>query len=1414
MKIRLNSIVFLTILFVVALFMANATLNAFTTSSPTNDTWTADLTPNFAFNATSYINTTFTCELYIQNSSAWFKYGTNSTVANATLTVITANASLEEGARNWYVNCTDVNASNVSTTYVLNVDATNPAVSNLTMPANNSNVTGVEFNFTATDNYDTTLNYTLFLNDVANATGQTSANNTATNFTVTGLINEAIYNWTLQVMDDASNAANYSGLFYFKVDSSNPAVSTLNAPANNTWTSTAAVTFNFTATDNVDPVLNFTLYVNDATNVTGATSANNTAANVTVSFAEGRYNWTVEVSDDATNAANYSGLYYFVYDNTNPAVTALNEPANNSNATGIEFNFTATDNIDTTLNYTLFLNDVANATGQTSANNTATNFSVTGLTEGSIYNWTLQVMDDASNAANFSGLYYFKVDDSSPTINNLTLPANNTWTSTAAVTFNFTTTDNNDLNLNYTLFINGVGNTTAATTGNNSATNVTISFAEGRYNWTVNVTDDSSNTGTYGLYYFVYDNTNPAVSALTTPANNSNVTGVEFNFTATDNIDTTLNYTLYINQVINTTGQTTANNTAVNFTVSGLTNEGIYNWTVEVTDDASNAANFSGMYYFKVDDTAPTIHNYTLPANNTWTSTAAVTFNFTTTDNNDRNLNYTLFVNGVSNTTASTTGNNSATNVTISFADGRYNWSINATDDAGNAVTSLGLYYFVVDSTNPAVSALNGPTNNSIVTGLEFNFTATDNIDTTLNYTLYLNQVINATGQTSANNTAVNFTVYGLENEAIYNWTIEVMDDASNAANFSGLYYFRYDNTSPVVQNLTMPVNMSNVTNGNVVFNFTATDNIDNVLNYTMYLDTYTNMTGQTTGNNSATNFTVLRLTNGTFYNWTIEVTDDAGNAANYSGLYYFTVLDSTYPNTYPTLTQAGVNDSDDDGNIELSWTADSQATYYRVYRNSSNVTDVTNLVELANVTVTSFEDNTTENGTTYWYGITSVDGAGLENTTAVSVTYNATANDSFTPKSPTNVNLTTNGNGSITINWTSTVQDVGGNAEANNLTYRVFRTSNFSALNTSVSTENIANTSNLYHEDTTATTGTLYSYVVTVIDDANNFNSSITATNHDNATAVACTTTYNYTAWTSCANGEQNRTGLRTCYGGGSTTATSSRTCSSGSSSSSSGGGGSSSSSDETSSETTSNPKAIQIWNAVNKDTATTMKVSNDEIDVTEVTLTVINNVYNAKVTIEKLPEKPSSVGKASDKVYRYLTIDTTNIDDADLKGDAFIKFKVEKSWLNDNSIDENNVVLLRFTSKWKELETTRLSSDSTYVYYRAKTPGFSYFAIAEKELPEVTEEPEEVVEEEPEPTPVVEEVEETKDSNLTTVFVVLALVLIGLFMFFKGKKGEHPVRDYVVHMRSKGHKDEHIKKKLKDAGHKQKHIEKHMKK
>ena len=134
------------------------------------------------------------------------------------------------------------------------------------------------------------------------------------NFTVTGLINEAIYNWTLQVMDDASNAANYSGLFYFKVDSSNPAVSTLNAPANNTWTSTAAVTFNFTATDNVDPVLNFTLYVNDATNVTGATSANNTAANVTVSFAEGRYNWTVEVSDDATNTANYSGLYYFVYD--------------------------------------------------------------------------------------------------------------------------------------------------------------------------------------------------------------------------------------------------------------------------------------------------------------------------------------------------------------------------------------------------------------------------------------------------------------------------------------------------------------------------------------------------------------------------------------------------------------------------------------------------------------------------------------------------------------------------------------------------------------------------------------------------------------------------------------------------------------------------------------------------------------------------------------------------------------------------------------------------------------------------------------------------------------------------------------------------------------------------------------------
>jgi PGF-pre-PGF domain-containing protein len=65
----------------------------------------------------------------------------------------------------------------------------------------------------------------------------------------------------------------------------------------------------------------------------------------------------------------------------------------------------------------------------------------------------------------------------------------------------------------------------------------------------------------------------------------------------------------------------------------------------------------------------------------------------------------------------------------------------------------------------------------------------------------------------------------------------------------------------------------------------------------------------------------------------------------------------------------------------------------------------------------------------------------------------------------------------------------------------------------------------------------------------------------------------------------------------------------------------------------------------------------------------------------------------------------------------DAVIYFKVEKSWIQNNNIDQASIVLNRYNdTKWNQLQTIQSGEDGKYVYFTAKTPAFSFFAITGK--------------------------------------------------------------------------------------------------
>lgn len=133
-------------------------------------------------------------------------------------------------------------------------------------------------------------------------------------------------------------------------------------------------------------------------------------------------------------------------------------------------------------------------------------------------------------------------------------------------------------------------------------------------------------------------------------------------------------------------------------------------------------------------------------------------------------------------------------------------------------------------------------------------------------------------------------------------------------------------------------------------------------------------------------------------------------------------------------------------------------------------------------------------------------------------------------------------------------------------------------------------------------------------------------------------------------------------------------------------------------------------------KEVATTFK----DMDVSMIALKADKNVNDVKVEVERIERTPD-IPEPSGVSYTYLEITEENTEGAKIEGK--IEFKVAKSWLANNNIDETTVKLNRYdeTEGWKALPSIKVDEDDDFVYFEAETPGFSTFAVTGEEKVEV---------------------------------------------------------------------------------------------
>ncbi|MEM4397809.1 MAG: PGF-pre-PGF domain-containing protein [Candidatus Woesearchaeota archaeon] len=216
------------------------------------------------------------------------------------------------------------------------------------------------------------------------------------------------------------------------------------------------------------------------------------------------------------------------------------------------------------------------------------------------------------------------------------------------------------------------------------------------------------------------------------------------------------------------------------------------------------------------------------------------------------------------------------------------------------------------------------------------------------------------------------------------------------------------------------------------------------------------------------------------------------------------------------------------------------------------------------------------------------------------------------------------------------------------------------------------------------------------------------------------------YGEYSSCVDNLKTRT--KYCYGVLFNDSISCSTSSStgGGSSSSSGSSGTSSSPPISAGE---NNKASQMWQVMMPLKPNFMKINNNELGLSEITINVKNPANNVIIKIEKLDELPNEAKELKGKIYKFLKVEKQNLLD-DKIDSVLLKFKVEKTWLKTNNINEDNILLKRYNKEWQDLETKKTNENETFVFYEAISKGFSYFAIAEKDILQINTSEKEVIE------------------------------------------------------------------------------------
>ncbi|MCK5016603.1 MAG: PGF-pre-PGF domain-containing protein, partial [Candidatus Peribacteraceae bacterium] len=698
-----------------------------------------------------------------------------------------------------------------------------------------------------------------------------------------------------------------------------------------------------------------------------------------------------------------------------------------------------------------------------------------------------------------------------------------------------------------------------------------------------------------------------------------------------------------------------------------------YYWSVQTIDTGLKAGSWSTEQSFttQADMEKPAV-SVNAPENGYSHWNLTVVFNVSVSDNLNLS-NVSLYGNWSSgwhiNMTNSSGTNNSDYVFTVNLSsdgDGYYKWAVVACDNATNCMW-MDNYTFTLDAVKPVVGFV-GPTpgnnTNLSATSTTINISHTEINPDTL--------ILNWNGTNTSYSYSGSYTEIVKSGLSDGNHTYRVwLNDTAGNTNVTGVMTLNIDLTKPIP---VIPYPENRTYSSNPELNFSYFENNTDSCWYNL------NGTGNITLASCNTNGTVMVSGEGG-NNVTLYMNDSAGNL-NYTSAYW------TLDTTPPVITiDSPSNQSYNDLWIWANATLNENTSWCGFSLNgTSNVT-------MNNDSFTHFYYNISNglNEATHNITFSCNDTVGNMNTSAMLYfTIDRTAPAIY------NVSNGTAYWNSMRISWDT---DEAGNSSV------LYGTSP-GVLSLSMTNSSLATNRNLTL--TSLSGSTIYYYNVSSCDSVGNCNMS----GIYNFTTLVCMENWVYGDWGMCAGSLQTRTAtdLNNC---GTIVNRSAVT-----QSCFIGGGGSSPIGYVPSPETEEPaevPENVTVYfDKIEAGEEKSAIIKEGNFSIGKITMKIKNELSRVVIDIKRIDKKPTSIPiEPKGRVYQYIDISYENMSDNDMESGS-IDFKVEKEWIENNSVNYSTIILVRYSENdWERLSTRITGEDSSYMYYSSETPGFSVFAI-----------------------------------------------------------------------------------------------------